>query len=314
MPETSSQGFPAVALDVTRETVLGRCSYYSKVRLWPTPLGGVDPRGWLENFTSGEERHALYLLNAFLFFSNEVIDRIFLAACHSLSHRSVLRPDPGESLREAWNSFLRGVLVTPVTGERPAPTDSGSLFTRRARHRLGIEKDRIKEQSEAIAHVYTEGGNVLFVDDFVGTGNQFIETFERQYYVDGKVISFASMEANGVGRYYYCPIVATADGAARIRKSYPNVVLSPGHVLSPRYSVLHPDSLVWPDDLRDTAQDFVHGASMRAGIPDDPSEADHWEGFGQQGLALAFEHGAPDATIPLFWWAENNWTPLRQRG
>ncbi len=34
------------------------------------------------------------------------------------------------------------------------------------------------------------------------------------------------------------------------------------------------------------------------------------KGFKEQGLALAFEHGAPDAIPAFFYWKYENWTPL----
>lgn len=306
--------FPVVPLDITREKVLAKCEYYTKVNLWPPALGGVDPRGWLSNFVDDEERHAIYLLNAFLFFSTEVIDQVFVAACHSLSHRNIDSDDPAGGQVAGWNAFLDALSITAVRGERPAPTDSGALFTRRARHRAGFEKHQILEQAEAVAQVSQTNGDLLFVDDFAGTGNQFVETFRREFDVGGSMTSFASLHGKGGGRYFYCPVVATSRAILRIGKEFPGVVVAPGHELHERYSVLHDDSLIWPDDLKDSAREFVYTASMRAGIPDDPMSTSHWEGFARQALALAFEHGAPDATLPLIWWSKNEWKPLRGRG
>ncbi len=315
MSAYSTPDFPAVPIDITRDAVLAKCAYYTKVGLWPLPLSGVDPRGWLENFRAHEERHAVYLLNAFLYFADFVIDRVFVAACHGLSHRAIQQQTEGADEVACWNAFLEGLIVTAVRGERPAPTDSGPLFTRRARHRVGIDKTRILDQRDAIAHTARTGGDVLFVDDFVGTGNQFVDTFRRTFEIGNRGFSFASLYSAGVGRYFYCPVVATMRGMERITTEFPNVVINPGHALSARYSVLHPDSLIWPDDLKDTAAEFLYGASMRAGIPDDPASVNHWEGFGRQGLALAFAHGTPDATLPLLWWDRDElWTPLKGRG
>lgn len=34
------------------------------------------------------------------------------------------------------------------------------------------------------------------------------------------------------------------------------------------------------------------------------------KGFNKQGLAIAFEHGTPDAIPALFYWETEDWTPL----
>jgi hypothetical protein len=305
--------FPTLPDDLDRERVLAKCAYFAKVGLWPLTLEGVDPEGWLDNFTHGETRHAAYLLNAYLFFKNHLVQRIFVAACGDAARTSLGSP-PSDEVPAAWRRFFDSVVVTAVRGERPAATDSGPLFARHARGLLGIPKSRVLEHREAVAHVARNGGDVLFVDDFVGTGNQFVATFQRNVDIGGGVAtSFAALANTGTGRYFYAPIVATAGGRKRIESLFPRTSVHAGHVLPDRYGALHADSFVWPDDLRATARDFIFTASERAGIPDQVGSVNHWEGFGRLGLAVAFDHGTPDATLPLLWWAENGWTPVRGR-
>jgi hypothetical protein len=46
-------------------------------------------------------------------------------------------------------------------------------------------------------------------------------------------------------------------------------------------------------------------------MPDENgNNVNDWQGFHRLGLALAFEHGAPDATIAMLRWNANNWQPL----
>lgn len=37
------------------------------------------------------------------------------------------------------------------------------------------------------------------------------------------------------------------------------------------------------------------------------------QGFGRQGLALAFSHGIPDACPAFFYWETETWKPLKKR-
>ena len=37
------------------------------------------------------------------------------------------------------------------------------------------------------------------------------------------------------------------------------------------------------------------------------------QGFGKQGLTLAFHHGIPDACPAFFYWDNRSWKPLKKR-
>lgn len=296
--------------DLDREFVLKRCTYFAGVKLWPTVGEGLDPVGWLSNFEAGEERHALYLLNAYLYFPERIIDRVFTDAFQGLSHAA--SPDTGPWPPSEWRRFVESILIVPVRGERPSPADSGTLFVRRARRLFAIGEDRLVEPADAVARLESSPDTpILFVDDFVGTGNQFATTWTNSD--SGRRASFQSLASTGAGRYYYCPVVATAYGVNKIRVACPEVTVRPGHLLPDRYSVFADDSLIWPSDLRGSAEAFIRSASERAGIPMVPGHVRFWKGFHELGLALAFEHGTPDATIPLFDWHENGWIPLWNR-
>lgn len=301
-----------VSAGLDREFVLERCRYFAAVNLWPTVGEGCDPEGWLGNFDDQEERHALYLLNAYLYFSDRIVDRVFVEAFLGLSNLLANPCDGPEPFRRLWREFVSRALIVPVRGERPNPSDSGTLFVRRARRLLAIEEHRLLEPAAATAQIESATElPVVFVDDFVGSGNQFITTWEdRRDGAHSSRASFRDLAAGGAGRYYYCPVVATTSGVEAIARACPEVVVHPGHLLPGRYNALAADSLIWPPDLQPTAEEFVRLSSERAGIPTDPGSTRYWKGFRGLGLALGFEHGTPDATLPLFDWNLNGWTPL----
>lgn len=218
--------------------------------------------------------------------------------------------DTPHAIRSAWRQFCDTVLITRVTGEEPRDTDSGYHFLRMARQVLGIPEKRILSPQETLSELLTRGPRpVVFVDDFAGTGNQFIATWRRELFVDRSlVMSFERISRIVATEFFYCPIVATELAANKIKSNCPSVALSPAHFLPSQYSALSADSLIWPPQLRHRALDFLEKASARAGI-----HAERWKGFEGLGLTLAFEHGVPDATLPLFYWEENGWKPLIER-
>ena len=149
---------------------------------------------------------------------------------------------------------------------------------------------------------------VLLVDDFVGSGQQTTICWHRQYStgpVSGGSFSTAPAHREGV---YYIPPITTHDGLVKITADCPGLTMLPAHVLGEDYSLTSPKCRLWPDGLKADASRFLKDVSQRAGIVDELGP--NWDGFGNLALPLAFYHCVPDATLPLYYWDRNGWTPL----
>ena len=292
----------ALPTDLTRDYLIGKCEYFSSIGIWPSRTV-LDPERWLDNFLEDEVEHALYLLNAFMYFTPTLVDQIF-----SVSIRTTGRL----MTTDQWGKFLSSVLVTLVTGEKPNVTDSGHLYARKARH-LGIPEERIISPEQACDQIRRGfNGAVIFVDDFVGSGNQFIATWRRPNRISHD--SFMALAPISHAKFYYCPVFCTQFGLKQIKRECPEVTVSPGVFIPDKYGALAPDSIVWPSRLRSTAEEFIRSASERAGIPDTGGATpDDWRGFASLGLTIAFEDSVPDATLPIIHWGQNNWRPLVRR-
>lgn len=292
---------------VPEDFVRAKTDYFVDVQLWPRETR-LNPHGWLSNFENDERDHAVHLLNAFLYYSGDLIDELFKAAFQQLNRHVVPINGPYVAAQAAWRQFRSDVIVTHVTGEEPSNTDSGYLFARKARQVLGIAEDNIVAPEVALQRLSDSGPRpVLFVDDFVGSGDQFITTWERDIELrDGSTLSFERFCGISGASFYYCPLFIGSRGKDAIERACPAAVLCPAHFLSDRYSALSDESIVWPDHLRASAHDFLENASRRAGIVS-------WKGYHDQALTIAFEHGVPDATLPLYYHDGNGWTPLIKR-
>ena len=292
----------ALPTDLTREYLIGKCEYFSSIGIWPRK-DVLDPEGWLGNFKPQEVDHALYLLNAFTYFATDLVRQIFSTAIRTLGRLMN---------KEQWKEFLSSMIVTLVTGEDPNVTDSGYGFTRKARS-FGIPQARIMSPEQAFDQIQQDFlGPVVFVDDFVGTGNQFIETWCRTLRTPNK--SFRAQAPASQAQFFYCPAFCTQLGWNRISRACPEVTVSPGVFIPSNYGALASDSIVWPSHLRDTAEDFLRTASARAGIADTGGKKpEDWRGFASLGLTIAFEDSVPDATLPIMYWADKGWRPLIRR-
>jgi hypothetical protein len=272
----------------------------------------LDPESWLQNFRAAEQDHSVHLLNSFMYFHQNLVQEMFAASVQALSRRVTRSGDSFITALSAWSLFFDTAIIVPVSGEIENPSDSGYSFARMARQHLGFRQEQIMSPAAALSELSSGPRPVIFVDDFVGTGNQFTGTWFREFETKGGTkTSFASIAGVRGTRFFYCPVLCTMAGVQEIELQCPTVVLSPAHVLTERYSALSPDSLVWPRHLRSTAVEFLQTASHRAGIPDtDGGSPDDWRGYEKRGLVLALQETIPDSTICLLRWNKNGWKPL----
>lgn len=162
-----------------------KVEFFRKSAFWPLSAG-LDGDGWLDNFKPHEKTVALALLDAFVYFPPDMTTTILASEFHRLS--SVVGP-ADLSLRERqslWDQFREDVVITYPTDEQPGATDSGRSYLRKARGVLGLRQNQYADPADAVARLAQKPGTPLvLIDDFVGTGSQVLQSWNRQYKVPG---------------------------------------------------------------------------------------------------------------------------------
>lgn len=289
-----------------------KSAFFSESHVWPLQTR-FDPEGWLKNFQDDEEELAVHLLNGFCYYSGSLVDQLFVTSFLRLGDHVVPPNTPAGTAKTLWSRFVDELVITYPTGETPSEADSGHLFARRARDLLGIPEERILSPAKAIERATTTSvPAIVFVDDFVGSGNQFLTTIRRKYGRSG--LSFEDL-AQLLPPCYYIPLFCTEFAESSALGYLPsNVKCAPLHVLGDEYSVLRNPSVFWPTSLASDGPAFVREVSQRLGLPDtDGALTTDWQGFGRLGLGIAFEHHIPDACLPIFYTTEAGWRPLWRR-
>lgn len=292
------------------KAVLSKCHALKQAGLW-TAEPKIRPLAWLENFAVEERPVAAVLLDHFLFFSAAMVDRMLISGYRSL--RDLLVQHQGKA---AALSLLRRAVFTAVEGETPNVTDSGKLFCRKLRQILDIDEERFLEPRLALQRA-ASGTPVVFLDDFVGSGKQFVSTWGRAYSIHSPR-TFKEACATKPFPALYLNLVASGSGLAAIRKEVPEVLVVTCHVLDETYSVKRlPRSRLVPDIPDLPAQieallDKYHSA-LRLPAWFTTTELRKY-GFHKLGFLVAFDHSTPDSTVPLLW-AEGpgSWIPLVRR-
>ena len=279
--------------------------YFREFAVWPT-YNNFDSDGWLRNFNLDEKWVAEHLLSNFLYF-NEMMTNSLLRA--SINYYFGGNFEFNDSATNGRREVLNETAFVVCEGENPNPTDSGNLFARKIRAILSIPEENIYTPCEALVQ-RNKYSRFIFIDDFAGSGNQFVETWRRKYTFNGIHLSFDDLSnSNGTNLLFaYCCCIATEKANRKILEKAPCVDLSPAHMISDHYCVVNPVSPIWENMDADNAIEIIENASRRAGCT-----TGNWRGFNDLGLSLAFNHGIPDASLPIFHSQHNGWVPLIKR-
>ncbi|MBB6135848.1 hypothetical protein HD842_004025 [Massilia aurea] len=292
--------------------------FFRMAQLWPRSIS-FDPQGWIKNFESDELPYALRLLEGFTYYSDELVQHLFRTAFQNISQIVVKNKENYFSAVSQWTQFVDSLIVVRVEGRDVSDADTSYIFPRYARDVLGLQPSQILSPSKALERLRDRPrGNVVFVGDFVGTGEQFEEMWNKIYTLeDYSYASFNSLTSSASAietEFFYCPLIATEIGRDYIKKECPLVKLVPAHLLPENYSVLSNSSTIWRDDMCQDGPKFIATVSERAGLSDLDGRLGCWKGYGKLGLALAFAHGWPDAILPIFTLDDGKWTPLLKKG
>lgn len=302
--------------DVDVGFILDTRDFFSNAAIWPQQPWDIDHQGWLGNFSGSHDRSiAANLLDSYLLISSAQAEKMLLSAFHALAplQGDMFASDPTE-YQQDWNEFRATIAVT-FPARRNDPGGSGHMFARTARtfvHDRATQLFTPESLVESLASG-SESRPVVFVDDFAGSGDQFVATWRRVHRLpDNSTHSFASLAAEGaISQIFFIPPIATVSAKKTLRELAPEVRLMPAHLLPTRYSATSPTTSLVSPELRDDLHDFLVRHAEKAGY-----SKEHVYGYNDGGLALSFEHGTPDNTLPVFNGGRSRpstWRPLRSK-
>jgi len=291
--------------------VLQRCSFFRRIQVWDA--SEVNFEGWIENFSGKDERFlAAKILNGFIYYSKSMVNRLLYDAIGNV----IAEVQHFRKLNDK-KFYEKDVCYCYIPGEKPSPTDSGYTFLRRLRDKLSIPPDCILSLNELVSRLKESSNgrfNVVFCDDFVGSGCQCHMALKRHIYPELDNCSIYDFAGQNGQILAYAPIIANELGYRRICSWLPNLILRPVHVLGSEYNLFNPECFCWNHDigLFKAGVDMIADKCRAIGICDDNREVS-MKGFHGQGLMIGFEHGIPDSDSAIFFSSEKGWTPLMER-
>lgn len=266
-------------------------------------------KGWLSNFKDDYDKElASAILDFFNYYPENMVNQM-------------LRTSVGRAGYELskyfsdWkhDDFKNRCFYTFIPGENPNPSDSGNLFIRKLRDDLNIPENRLFDYRDIYSKLEssTETIPIVFVDDFVGSGAQCYKAWCEN---TGGLHNLTLKEISLIykHKFIYAPLIINYKGYDNIKANCEGLILSPAHIINEEYDIFNRSCLCWRNNnYYEDGVDLILRKSNELGIPSTNGRSVNDEkGFNKQGLAIAFEHGAPDAIPAIFYWEAENWTPL----
>jgi hypothetical protein len=288
--------------------IVERCEALIQTGIW-AGLDVLRLRSWLSNFHTPEERFfAACVLDALIFRSEKqtlaLMQHLLTKSLVSvLSAQAAGHSSGGNLIRSLRHpSTARTLRFVPVIRDDDPPTKSGIVLARMYRRHFGVRDElftwpwRIGTRGEK-RRVY------VFLDDFLGTGTQFLKFAAR----------FRLRERLAASVAVYAPLVAHQKGLSALSASWPQLHVCPVELLTDRHSMFAAKS-PWFEDGVNTpvgAEQFYNELLDRRGlVPRKPSRR---TGYGALGLVYGFDHGTPNNCLPILWRRTSSWHPLLER-
>jgi hypothetical protein len=237
---------------------------------------------WLDQFDDADKDAAARLLDAVEFISAEQLHAAL---------RSVLSRLPG------WNrnrSKRRGKFVFVAFSSSAGESGDNMLHQFRLANNLNQSTfdSLFIGRSDILRERLGSDDTVVFLDDFVGTGNQAVTAWQKMF----------QELTSGVGNVYLATVAAFTKGSERIRVETRMQLLAHRH-LSNRDSIVHGDCAHFSDQEKQRLLHYCRIASV-----DQP-----W-GFGDCGLVIVLYHQCPNNSLAILQTTSQRWEPLFPRG
>lgn len=272
------------------------------VRKWPPYKGRTitvdDARAWLEQFGKKKDQRLMFrvLQNVTMYSEDQVRNKMNVA--HGIVARGLVDRREYKQVKR-WPDVLVSYLDGPgKSGARFAKLyiDENGIY-----HENLVEKGRLREilrQRESVQAI-------IFLDDFVGTGQSVCEYLEE---------IFPGCEANlseKLPKIFFVAVCGFQSGKLRIENFAESRMLPvKAHlcdVLDPSYVCFGEESCAFPDPVeRLQAKEIARAKGMLLCKPAPL-------GFNDSQALVVFAHNCPNNTLPILWEKTKDWMPLFRR-
>lgn len=293
--------------NIYTEAIFSRCRELISYGIW----SGIQQsrlQSWIANFQTPEERYfAALVLDLLVYRSDDqtvsllrqLLSRVIPDHARISGLSAAVRTSY-QSVRS--NNVDPGVRVVPVIPPGSPPTKSAPVIARHLKRALRIS-ERWVIYPDQVEAVLPSLDAVVFIDDFLGTGDQFSD-----FLIDTKLATHVDTSC-----FIYGCLAAHRHGIESLRTMFPRLHIAAVERLDNNHALFHSDSGTFPDGVNspEDAKSFYYSLLSKRGIN---ITGPNRRGYGHFEIAYAFEHSVPDNSLPILWWdGGESWRPLFDR-
>jgi DNA integrity scanning protein DisA with diadenylate cyclase activity len=235
---------------------------------------------WLEQFNPEERPLIGQLLRGFKYYGSAKV-----AEAVRILYQSVLKTSRKQQ-EDMW--FIPVGYVAK----------SGSIIAYYFRVQNALPQDHFVSPADLASLPLTEGSTVVFLDDFLGTGNQARQVWEN--------VAKPIHDKTGAD-FYYSTLVAYTQGQENLKRTTRFLPLAVDVLNEADSPFSESSSLFDNEDDRVRCEQIVEQYGKRL-YPNHPFGYQRTQGM------VGFFYSTPNNTLPIFWASQNDWHPLLARG
>jgi hypothetical protein len=288
------------------ESIKSECRKLIELGIWDIKISRFE--SWLNQFNSKEEEFfAACVLDQLIFRNAQQFEAGLKALFRSNLDGAIncYSHDVGlfDALKNGTASKLR---IVPVIGESDPPTKSGPLVLRRLQKTTKIREKMMCWPWQAHQLLADKDiDKVIFIDDFLGSGEQFEKFFNQWKFND-----FCE-----TADFYYVTVVAHETGLEHLKSIFPKIRIIFAEALSSKNNFF--DVCVWEKLGQGvvTAEEAKNWYLQFANEKGILSNNVRLLGNSDMALPFGFSHSTPNNSLPVLWFEnqKTGWKPLLER-
>ncbi|GAB1857352.1 hypothetical protein MHTCC0001_21880 [Flavobacteriaceae bacterium MHTCC 0001] len=303
----SIQDFNGYALD--------KVYFYIESDFWSKPKMN-DLHKWLSNFKSLEEKYCAFkLLDRFIYYSeDDIVHLMKYGINEKIVKRYVLQIEQehdfqlsNQEINILKKDFLKELYFIKLDTQNPSQSSEAML--RHLKIDVGFPESNILDTNDLKSDTLCNCKNLVILDDFIGSGTQ-IKNFWNfgKIKLDGEEIFLKDLNLAfpNISIEYFC-LVCTQEGHDNFKLDdsmgiRTDLRITYGEILSNRFKIFSKESMYFEKSEIEECKNILQNLCINNGFG--------LLGYESLDYAIAFHHGIPDCSLPLFFTNSGKWNYL----
>jgi hypothetical protein len=238
---------------------------------------------WISQFIDYKDRiYALRLLNNIRYYNIDDVINLY-----QLTHKNLL-------FNFDENPNIKNFLFVPAGNAG----SSGSKCAQEYRNYNSLNETQIVNPSELSNFENNSYKYIIFVDDFIGSGNQ------ANIFLKEK-INFEDLKSKGIEKFYFVSLIGFDEGIKFIEKNN-DIKVIVAEKLDEKDKVFSDKSTIFSAEEKEEARQIFekYGKKLCKDFP---------LGYNNFGALISFYYKTPNHTLPIFWSDARKWIPIFKR-